>query len=370
MRMEVGVIIGLAALTICAAGASAVTQSSGGDELNQQIVKLYTSGPRALVMLTLGDGPPAPVVFDTGEDKTWLVTPYAKRVGAKIVGTGPLIDEATGKHSTVPLIHLVSPKLSEVPLSPRETMMVDYSEPDMVGVFGPGAFNGRLVTLELSRNRVRVAPLGPETLPPGKSSPYFHDLPATTIDVAGLPVVAHLDSGSTMGLSLGKALMGKIRLKVPPQIVGQATSVSGTQDVYGSQIDGDVKIGPVTLHDPEVTFAGNGNGANVGFDIMRNLILVMDPAGQRSWVLDPSDLSGPLDQFAGTFGGRSVKVEGGKLVYQREGRPAFDLEYLGGDLFAIRQTGDEVQFHRVAGKVTGFDLITEDGQVVRSEKTS
>jgi len=351
---------------------SATAQPSLSGEDQQKIVKLYSSGsPRALAMLTLGDGPPMPVVFDTGEDMTWLVTPYAKQLKLHVVGTGPLIDEATGRHSTVPLIHLPSPKLGGVAVSPSiPTMMIDYDEPNMVGVFGPGAFNGQLVTLELSHNRVRVGPLTPATLPPGHGSPYFHDLPAMTIDVAGIPVLAHLDSGSTLGLGLGRGLMKKLKLKSAPVVIGTAHSVSGDQDLYSAQIAGDVRIGPVVLHDPEVSFAGDGEGGNVGYDIIRQLTLVMDPAGQRSWVLDPADLSGPLDQFAGTFGERRVHVADGKLQYQREGRPSFALEYLGGDLFEIPETGDRVQFRRTGGRVTALELITADGQTLSAARTS
>jgi len=368
MRRCVALIAGLAA----AHGAAAADPPASADANTTQFVKLYSSGgSRSLAMLTLGDGPPAPVVFDTGEDKTWLVTPYAKGAGLKVIGSGPLIDEATGKQSTVPLLALPSPKLGGVPVaSTVPTMMLDYDEPDMVGVFGPGAFTGRLVTLELSHNRVRVSPLTAENLPQGQGSPYFHSLPAITIDVAGIPAVAHLDSGSTLGLGLGRGLMRKLKLKSAPVVIGQARSVSGVQDLYSAQIDGDVTIGPVVLHDPQVSFAGDGEGANVGYDIIRQLTLVMDPAGQRSWVLDPADLAGPLDQFAGTFGVRVLSVKDGKLIYQREGRPSFELKYLGGDLFEIPETGDRVQFHRKDGRVTSFDLVTADGEIVAAARTS
>jgi len=362
-------LIGRFGLLLCLAASGNAVSSS--PPATQEIVPLYASNQRALAMLTLGDGPPAPVVFDTGEDMTWLVTPYAKHLKLNVVGSRPLVDEATGKQSTVPLIKLPSPRLSGVAVSAAvPTMMIDYDEPDMVGVFGPGAFNGRLVTLELSQHRVRVGPLTPEALPRGKASPYFHHLPAMTIDVAGVSALAHLDSGSTLGLGLGRALMKKVKLKSPPVIVGQARSVSGEQDVYSAQIDGDVRIGPVILHDPQATFTGEGQGANVGYDIMRQLTLVMDPAGQRSWVLDPADLVGSLDQFVGQFGPRTIRVEGGKLIHQRQGRPAFALTYLGGDLFEMPETGDRIQFYRKNGRVIRLELINAGGDVVPAERTS
>jgi hypothetical protein len=279
-------------------------------------------------------------------------------------------DESTGKVSTVPLVPFASPKLSGVDLELKQGAVVDYSEPDMVGVFGPGAFKGRLVTLELARNQVRLAPLTEDNLPPGKPSPYFHNLPAITINVAGTPVLAHLDSGQNGGLALGTGLMSKLKLKSAPAVIGQARSISGTQDIYGAQIEGDLKIGPLVLHDPQVVFGGDGERANVGYEIMRKLIVVMDPKGQRSWVLDPADLKGSFEQFAGVFGVRTVRVEAGRLVYQRKGRPAFELHYLGGDLFEISETRDRIRFHRRDGQVSGFDLIDVDGNVTRADRSA
>ena len=65
---------------------------------------------------------------------------------------------------------------------------------------------------------------------------------------------------------------------------------------------------------------------------------------------------------------RKVRAEGTKLIYQREGRPSFELKYLGGDLFEIPQTGDRVRFYRKNGAVSGLDLITADGEVVGASR--
>jgi hypothetical protein len=336
----------------------------------QQIVPLYSSGSRALTMITIGEGPPAPVVFDTGEDKAFLVPDYAKRLNLSVVGSSSFVDEATGARSTVPLVRLVSPKLSGVAFELTEARVVDYAEPDMVGVVGPGVFSNRLVTLELSHNRVRVAPRTGDYIPRQPATPYFDHLPALKIDVGGIAVVAHLDSGADTGLSFSRTLMTKLRLKNPPVVSGKAQSASGTQDVYRGQIDGDVKIGPLVLHDPEVNFIGEGAGGNVGYDILRKLTIVMDPAGQRSWVLDPAQDSSSLAEYVGRFGPRSIRIEGQKLVHQRDGRPAFELEYLGGDLFEMTATGDRLQFYRRDGRVLRLDFITASGQVASEDRRS
>ena len=54
----------------------------------------------------------------------------------------------------------------------------------------------------------------------------------------------------------------------------------------------------------------------------------------------------------------------------REGRPPYEMIYLGSDLFSVPETGDEVQFRRTAGQVTSFDLVTAEGRIARADRTS
>lgn len=367
-RMLVAALAGMTTIA-----ASAQNSPSADAAAEPKIVPLYSSGPRALAMLTLGDGPPAPVVFDTGTDHNLLTEAYSKRLGLKVVGESEMVDAATGKSARVPVLALNEPRLSGVPVVSAQAQQFAYSEDDMVGVFGPGSFVGSLVTLELSHGRIRISPLSPATIPAGPSTPYRDGLPALDIKVGGMTISAHLDSGATGELALSRDLMDEVKLKAPAQVIGSAISALGRQDVYGGQLDGDVQIGPLRLKDPQVSFigaAGNGPGANIGYKLMRQMTLVMDPAGQRSWVLDPGSGPGPLTDFVGRFGPRSIRVEGGKLVHQRDGRPAFELRYLGGDLFEMTATGDRVQFYRRAGRVQRLELITAEGQVAPAERTS
>jgi hypothetical protein len=346
---------------------AALAQGAPASPAAQEIVPLYSSGHRSLAMLTLGDGPPAPVIFDTGTDENILNASYVERLRLKAVGESLLVDAATGARTSVPVVQLPNPRLSGVALTGARAQSLDRGQPDVVGVFGPGSFAGRLVTLELDKGRLRVAPMRP---PKAAPTPYANGLPAVAIDVAGLPVIAHIDSGSDGALSLGRALMDKVPLKTRPRVVATAVSALGSQDIYAAQIDGDVQVGPLRLHDPEVEFIGTGNGGNIGYQLLRKLTLVLDPAGKRSWVLDPSDGPGPLSAYTGQFGPRSIRVENGRLVHQREGRPAFALDYRGADLFEMPATGDLVQFYRKDGKVVSLELITAEGDVVPADRTS
>ena len=149
-----------------------------------------------------------------------------------------------------------------------------------------------------------------------------------------------------------------------------AVSALGRQEVYAAQIDGDVVIGPLRLVNPRVTFSGTGAKANIGYGILRKLTLVIDPAGQRSWVLDPHRGMASFADYAGRYGPRAIRVENGNLVHQRDGRPAYILTPIGSDLFEIAETGDRIQFYRTNGRPERLDLITVEGHVAPAERTN
>lgn len=94
------------------------------------------------------------------------------------------------------------------------------------------------------------------------------------------------------------------------------------------------------------------------------MTIVLDPEEERSWVLEPAALTPPqLATFAGRAGPRTIDFDRGKLVYRRDGRSPVPLTHIGSDLFENAATGDRFQFRRDSDRVTGFDLITADGQI-------
>jgi hypothetical protein len=138
--------------------------------------------------------------------------------------------------------------------------------------------------------------------------------------------------------------------------------------VLGGELSGSVEIGPYSMTDPTVSFFDTV--INVGFPVIRKLTIVLDPANKLTWVLDPAKEKPSWSDFTGRFGQRSIRLEGGKLIYQRDGRPPFEMTYLGGDLFEIHATGDRVQFFRNGGRVVRFELITSENRISPVERTS
>jgi len=83
--------------------------------------------------------------------------------------------------------------------------------------------------------------------------------------------------------------------------------------------------------------------------------------------LDPQALA----EYVGTFGMRSIKLANGELWFQRESRAPTTLSPLANDLFAFGNTEDvRLRFRRAGGRVTGFDLITADGQTIAVDRSA
>ena len=351
-------------------GALLATQGAAGAEApapTTQIVPLYVSTNRPLAMLTVGDSAPMPVVFDTGTTENILDATLGRRLGLKVVGNFNLVDDASGKSVEVPTAAAPNAQLSGVPLDTQVIRLADSRSGDEVGIFGPYSFGNRYVVVEAGLNRLRIIPKDGGFVPPGPGHAYKEDIPATEIRIAGKLYDAVLDTGHDGALSLPADFVKSVPLKAPARIVGKAVSALAEQDVLGGDLVGSVDIGPYSVKDPAVAFFDTV--INVGFPMIRKLTIVLDPANKLTWVLDPAKEKPAWSDFAGRFGPRTIRLENGKLVHQRDGRPPYALTYLGGDLFEMA-TGDRIQFFRKEGRVVRLELITRENHVSPAERKS
>lgn len=331
-----------------------------------EIVPLYIATNRPLAMLTIGDSAPMPVVFDTGTTENSLDAALGKLIGLKVIGHFKLVDDASGKSVEVPTAAATDARLSGVPLDIKVVRLPEARSGDEVGVFGPYSFGNNYVVVEAGLNRLRIIAKDSGFVPPGPGHPYVEDIPAAEIRIAGKSYDAVLDTGHDAALSLPADSVKSTLLKAPAKVVGKAVSALAATDVLGGQLAGSVDVGPYSVKDPSVAFFDTV--INVGFPIIRKLTVVLDPANKRSWVLNPASEKPNWSDFTGRFGPRTVRLEDGKLIWQRDGQPAFPMTYLGGDLFELQATGDSIQFFRKDGRVVRLELITSENRISPSER--
>lgn len=345
------------------------------------VFSLYQNDGRALIVLRSAGRTPIPVVFDTGTNGLALDERVAKALQLQRVPNhvNRIMDGATGQSFDAFQYILPEISIGNIKIGDREVAAYPYNPPDEAGIFGPNLFAGQLVYLDLGASRIRVINKPNFVLPDNSATPYLGDkgnglpsieirLPGKENNLAGDIVMAKLDSGNNRPLNLPESYIERLPLMRPPTIIGQVTSVTGSRPIMGGQLKGEVKIGTVTLTDPDVTFSGLK--PNVGLPVIRQLRILLDPAAEQGWLLTPSTISQEqLKEYVGQYGIRRISLTNGKLVYQREGGPELSLTAWGSDLFDISVGRDQVQFERINGQIKTLKLITANNQMLSFDKT-
>jgi hypothetical protein len=318
-------------------------------------------------MLTIAGEAPSPVIFDTGINGINISARIADKLHLRVVGSIKMLDAATGIESTLPEVLLPNSAVSGIPLGDVRASTTAGEDPDSIGVLGPYIFSGRLVTLEFGLGRLRLS--DPSTTPDGAAYPFEENLPTVPITVAGVAMNSHFDSGNNSSIILPKRWMTKLPLLESPYVVGSATSSLGTQSIYQARLRGDLRVGPLVLHNPKVAFGG-GAHANVGLPILRQLTFAVDPKRQLSWLLDPKIDRLPTRSYAGRYGQFVVAARGASLAVRRGNELPNTFVPIGSGLFEDREDGTRVQFRREGNRSTGLLRISPGGGIIAADRTS
>jgi hypothetical protein len=252
---------------------------------------LFQSNNRVMVMMRIGDGDLVPMIFDTGSDGHSIDRTIAKRERFKKVGTAIEVDGTTGKQRKLPFVAMPKISIGGLPVGTIEASVLDYDRNDAMGIITSEMFTGSLLYLDLANGRARLVPREGAELPPGQATPYVRDIPSIDIVMPdGSKLPAHFDTGYNAALSLPIALMDRVPLMAPARVVGRFKSINTEGEVYGGRIRGTIRIGPVVLENPEVSFLGDL--ANIGLPVIRQVTLVIDPVADRNWVLPSGAVPG------------------------------------------------------------------------------
>lgn len=254
----------------------------------RNVVFLYMSATRALVMLRIGDNSPVPVVFDTGTNGNVVDLKLAARLKLPNTGPSPSIDGSTGKPVPGYDSFIKGAWLGGVAIVDARATAADFDDTDEIGVFGPNSWPDRLVRMDGPKSRLVILPKTASTLPDGPGTPYLGEggsaLPSATLDFGKLKVPAILDSGNDSSIILPLSYVNKLDLQAAPVQIGFAVSAAGRQPILVARLKGSVRIGPATLEQPEIHFMEGGR-PNIGLPVLRRLSVVYDHSGSRSWIV-------------------------------------------------------------------------------------
>lgn len=269
--------------------ASLSFSASAQEEARPPVIALFQSNNRVLVMLTVGDHPPVPAVFDTGTNGNIVDMDVATRMGLENRGPSTAIDGSTGNPVPGFATYITGASLGGVPIADGRANAMPFNFPNEVAIFGPNSFPGQYVVMDLGRSRLVL--FEPETAPQGgEPIPYLgagssSALPSLTIEIGDRSIPAILDTGNDSDFLLPLSLVPSLNLEAEPVFVGTATSAAGTQDVFEARLAEDVTIAGVHIERPRVHFMEGGR-PNIGIGVLRQLVLMFDPAAERTWVLN------------------------------------------------------------------------------------
>ena len=258
------------------------------------IIPLFQSQDRVLVMLTVGDHPPMPAVFDTGTNGNVIDMGVADRLGLEHRGASRSIDGSTGLPVPGFETFIAAASLGGAPIPDARATAMAFSFPNEVAIIGPNSFPGQYVVMDLARSRLVI--LNKDQSPAtDEGAPYLGEgggaLPSLMLMIGGRAIPAILDSGNNSDFLLPLAMAADLPLEAAPVVIGLTTSAAGTQDLYEARLAGDISVGDVVFSRPRVRFIEGGR-PNIGMPVLRRLKLMFDPVEKRTWIL-ASPATGP-----------------------------------------------------------------------------
>ncbi len=246
-------------------------------------VPLALGGPRPALSIGLADDITATAIFDTGALATTIGLDAAPALGLE--RSGPLLppyDRFGAGYQTV----LRRLRIGTIELGDVSAPVVPAMLPGYAAIVSPTIFGDRLVTIDLSHARLDVCDRGARALPSGLGDPFGgppFGLPTIAVKAGSLSVQAHIDTGSPMALAFPMRYAAMLPLSEPLRQIGTARSHAGSAPLYAARIRGDVKIGSLTLDDPEVRFTDVLPEPNIGAPLLARLRITIDSAARRSW---------------------------------------------------------------------------------------
>jgi hypothetical protein len=257
-------------------------------------LELDDTGGRPVVEASIG-GEPVRLLVDTGSTVALLLEPRARE---------RLVLSAEGPEARlVPELHLGDARFEDVPWIEMAALPPAWG---LDGILGFPCFVGCLVTLDPPARSLRLAsgtlPAGPDTLEFRSDETLGFGI-TIDLDVSGVTVPVHLDTGSPGLVLFSSLLLDELPLAGEPQPVGVARTPMGDAEIREATLQGEVRLGPLVFRDPRVRFgdlpqiAGRRLG-NIGSQFLAGARLTIDAESRRLRVELPGYARGTAESNA------------------------------------------------------------------------
>jgi predicted aspartyl protease len=243
---------------------------------------------RPVIMVHVNGAGPYPFLLDTGAAGTTITDSLARDLDLESVGRARVGDPTQPGGVETRVVAIDSITAGDVAVrGVRATVLPPDGFP-----LRPGMPRGVLSLRDLPRLLVTFDfPASKIALEPGDlPAPNGNDVlpceapegtPEIRVVIAGTPIRAHLDTGSSGELMVPKELATRLPLGRALREVGTARTVRGEFVLYAAPLKGEVWIGGFMFKNPELRFSDNLPVANVGAGLLADLILTVDRTNKR-----------------------------------------------------------------------------------------
>jgi predicted aspartyl protease len=256
-------------------------------------VPMLTSDPMPVIEAMINGKGPFRFAIDTGSAaKVVLSGPLVEQLALKPAGQTPVGDPSGKNMLTVDTFHLESVAIGDIRFPSVGAIKLDLprspsgqAPPKIDGILGFPLFSDYLFTIDYLAGRVRLEP-GTLPEPDGAEILSFekpHRIPVVEIDIAGVKIKAHIDSGNTRGyIGLHSSMIDKVPLSSTPTTVGKARTVNNEFEIKAALLKGSARIGQHEFPQPTISFSdvSRGNG-NLGASLLRQFALTFDQKNDR-----------------------------------------------------------------------------------------
>ncbi len=235
---------------------------------NEVVLPMRTCGDYFIADTMINGEGPFAMLLDTGAGTTVIAPDVAQRIESARWMRQVQIDRFSAK-GKLPC------RVQEIDhLSRALGMKID-------GILAYGVFKGVLLTYDYPRQQIRVkqGEFDAATLASGEVVPTSTgDRPYIRASADGVDFTVLVDTGSSRGLTIKK--LDRFKFREAPRPTGARMRINGLFIVESGRLEGDMKLGPLTLGQPIVNSSVSTN--LVGQVVLRDFVVTFDQINHRA----------------------------------------------------------------------------------------
>jgi predicted aspartyl protease len=243
-----------------------------------------SSGRPVVDVMVAGRGP-FPMILDTGAGRTVLYADLAAELELEVTGKSRIGDPTNPDAHEVDVVTVPFLQVGDALFERIEAVAWELppgmSLPGTRGILGIPTFADCLISIDYAKSEVRIEE-GALPAADGRSVLDMKDtLISVPLQVDGMTVDAHLDTGNGGEYVLPKAFESKLSIVAGTEFSGRGMRASGPIEFSGGVIDTSLSVGSFVVDKPRVNFDPKLQYGNLGRAFFEQCAITIDQANRR-----------------------------------------------------------------------------------------